>query len=42
LGSAPNFFGVVAQVGELVGVGERDGVELYLGWVKGAARYLER
>ena len=35
-------FGVVAQVGELVGVGERDGIELYFGWVKGAERYLEK
>ncbi|NOQ51312.1 MAG: hypothetical protein GQ578_03690 [Desulfuromonadaceae bacterium] len=33
-------FGVVAQVGELVGVGVRDGIELYLGWVEGAERYL--
>ena len=33
-------FGVVAEVGELVGVGERDGVELFFGWVKGAGRFL--
>jgi len=35
-------FGVVAGVGELVGVGERDGVELYFGWAKGAERYLKK
>ena len=35
-------FGVVAQVGKLIGVGERDGVELCLGWVKGAKQYLEK
>ncbi len=35
-------FGVVAGVGELVCVGERDGVELCFGWVKGAGRYLEK
>jgi hypothetical protein len=35
-------FGVVAQVGELVCVGVRDGVELCLGWAKGAEGYLEK
>jgi len=35
-------FGVVADVGELVCVGDRDGVELCLGWAKGAGRYLEK
>lgn len=35
-------FGVVAQVGELVCAGERDGVELYFGWAKGVKRYLEK
>lgn len=35
-------FGVSAAVGELVCVGERDGVELYLGWAMGAGWCLER
>lgn len=35
-------FGIVAQVGELVRVGEQNGVELYLGWAKGAEQYLEK
>ncbi len=35
-------FGVVAQIGALGGVGDRNGVELCLGWAKGAARYLDR
>ncbi len=33
-------FGVVAQVGALVGVGERDGVELCFEWAKGRGGFL--
>lgn len=35
-------FGLTSQVDELVGVGERDGVELLLGWAKGSKLYLEK
>lgn len=34
-------FGKSAGVGELVSVGYVDGIELFLGWAKGRAKYLE-
>jgi hypothetical protein len=33
--------GAPAQIGRIVSVGARAGVELYLGWVRGDTRYLE-
>ena len=34
-------YGKSAGVGGLVSIGNVDGIELYLGWAKGRAKYLE-